>query len=971
MLHPSRLLLTLTLALLAPAPALAFVGGPSSRPGGAGEFRADRSGFESPASGSAEEPAAWQAFRGRHGDWRATWASGGSSPRTAVGPPIVLSTGPLDPDAVDRGVRAFVSSHADLFGAPALDLVRCQRAGRVWYASYRQSVRGVPVLFEDWEFRVNERGGLMAFRTGARAADASSVTRPGIGAAEARAAAGAALGLAVPGDAVTGGDDLFLIAVASGELRLAREVEARVADPAARWIVLVDAADGRVLWRHDRVRHDVSGVASGEVHPDLPTDPLVARPLRDQRVTVGGTDVFTDALGGYAAAAGGTVDVLMQLAGRYCDVNRQDWTDASFSTSAADPAVVSHLWTSTDSHDAERDAFYHINRVHEYLKGVDPGFVGNDYPMPCAVNIGNSCNAFWDGTGVNFFAAGNGCPNTATMPDVVYHEYGHGVNDNLYIQAGSGFGMLNGALHEGLADVLAGFLQDTPVMGKGFFGPGTSLRDLDNALRWPDDATPDPHQTGLIIAGALWDLRQAIGLPAAAHLSHFAKYGRPDGFDDGEAMGRFFIETLIADDDDGNLANGSPHSPEIVEAFNSHGIGTGLLLRISHSPTGDQFSAGPYPLYATIQYDAPLGGIAPGSEQVVFSINGGLYGALTMTATGSPGEYLASIPAPEGSLVRYYFRVADTFGSVRTLPQGGALGPYLFLAGATTSYLIHDHESDAGWSVGYPGDGATTGLWQWLEPTGTDVGGIPCQPEVNHTQFGLLCYATGNALVGYPAGYNDVDDGATSLLTGLLDPTLAGPDAIIEYYRWYSNQLGSAPEEDHWRVYITNDGGGSWVPVEDTHLGESAWRRVVFFVNDYVTPTDNVRLRFVAEDSGEPSLVEAAVDDLRILSFNNRAVGVTEAVASRPLELSAAPNPSQRDTRIRFRVARAGFANLRLYDVGGRRVRDLFAGAVEPGERVIRWDGTDQQGRPVANGLYLARLTTTEGDRVCRIARAR
>ena len=77
--------------------------------------------------------------------------------------------------------------------------------------------------------------------------------------------------------------------------------------------------------------------------------------------------------------------------------------------------------------------------------------------MPVAVNVASTCNAFWNGTGLVFFAAGGGCVNTATVPDVVYHEYGHGNNDKIYQQDGRPNGMVNGALHEGMADVCATF----------------------------------------------------------------------------------------------------------------------------------------------------------------------------------------------------------------------------------------------------------------------------------------------------------------------------------------------------------------------------------------------------------------------------------------------------------------------------------------------------------------------------------
>src|SRR5262249_52320360 len=155
------------------------------------------------------------------------------------------------------------------------------------------------------------------------------------------------------------------------------------------------------------------------------------------------------------------------------------------SISASDPEHVDVDWASAD--DAERDGFYHVNRVHDYIKSLDPGFNGLDLPMPCAVDVHSACSAFWDGSGLSFSRAGGGCPNLATLPDVVYHEYGHAVCDRLYMESGSPSGLSNAALHEGLADVLAAFVQDDPRAGKGFFGPGTAARRLDDARRWPDD----------------------------------------------------------------------------------------------------------------------------------------------------------------------------------------------------------------------------------------------------------------------------------------------------------------------------------------------------------------------------------------------------------------------------------------------------------------------------------------------------
>jgi hypothetical protein len=54
--------------------------------------------------------------------------------------------------------------------------------------------------------------------------------------------------------------------------------------------------------------------------------------------------------------------------------------------------------------------------------------------------------------------------------------------------------------------------------------------------------------------------------------------------------------------------------------------------------------------------------------------------------------------------------------------------------------------------------------------------------------------------------------------------------------------------------------------------------------------------------------------------------------------------------------ATTGNADVTVYDVVGRRVRELARGTFEGRQQVIRWDGRDDSGRRVANGVYLLRL---------------
>jgi hypothetical protein len=68
------------------------------------------------------------------------------------------------------------------------------------------------------------------------------------------------------------------------------------------------------------------------------------------------------------------------------------------------------------------------------------------------------------------------------------------------------------------------------------------------------------------------------------------------------------------------------------------------------------------------------------------------------------------------------------------------------------------------------------------------------------------------------------------------------------------------------------------------------------------------------------------------------------------------PNPFNPGTRIGYYVDRESDVSLRIYDVTGRHVRTLTESRQSPGEYTELWDGTDEQGDPVASGTYFYRL---------------
>jgi len=77
------------------------------------------------------------------------------------------------------------------------------------------------------------------------------------------------------------------------------------------------------------------------------------------------------------------------------------------------------------------------------------------------------------------------------------------------------------------------------------------------------------------------------------------------------------------------------------------------------------------------------------------------------------------------------------------------------------------------------------------------------------------------------------------------------------------------------------------------------------------------------------------------------------------------PNPVINGTTISYELERPQAAMLAVYDLRGRLVKTLRTGYQPAGPREVRWDRTDDAGRPVACGVYFCRLQA-EGTSVSR-----
>jgi len=780
-----------------------------------------------------------------------------------------------------------------------------------------------------------------------------------------------------------------------GCLRLAYEMTIRQASGPHEWRITIDAVTGKLIEKkemlefigHDQPASSTSGTILATVHPGSPFDSLITVGLPSSWIAIEGKLATTDSLGNWTYDNSGVSSAPFNtsFSGPFAHVVRNDTTNDTLHGLLGQSNIV--VWNDQNSSSAERDAFYHVSLARNYCMKLDTSLHKLNDPVTINVNLPFSCNAFYDADSntLNFFRSGNECNNSAEITDVVFHEFGHDVARARYSDGPNGH-LTNAAMSEGFADLVSAFMRDDPRIGIGFFQNNKDkiLRTCDNTKSFPADINPDPHVTGEIISGAFWDLRKMIGHDMAERLFHKMEWLNPDAPDiesadvlDGGLL-ITLLDLLLADDDDNNLTNGTPHSTAILRAFAKHGISLASQIQIDASSLVDQdTSANGYSVIFNADYDGLIGKIDKASMFLFYSIDKGRNYTKIQVQQIDSTTFKAVIPkVPTGSIVSYYISASLDIDSTGSLLSPSPLSPYTFVVGFKQVYF-DDCENDRGWSLSAPMDNAKSGLWVRDMPHGTyntANDSIPnfIQQDTDHTQKGTMCYITGN-LNSRDIEADDVDSGATTLTTNTISLTEA-TSPLIRYWYYYSNDQGNNPGIPVWETQISNDDGVTWKDIQRTNLSSNGgslkgpqWSAILFRVSDYVTPTPEMKLRFIASDN-VGAVVEAGVDDIEVLSAPaEAAVERTPDVANFGIN-SIFPNPASQDAAaitISFSLTESAFATLVVKNVFGDVVARLLDQKTEAGSFQTRFSPSELH---LPSGIYWAELSTPNARSIRKIA---
>lgn len=342
-----------------------------------------------------------------------------------------------------------------------------------------------------------------------------------------------------------------------------------LSDPKARryWVSAISGPE--IIFWESLIYPTHSGTVTGTLWKTSSLQATANQALPEMQVTRtgdgGGTQV-TGADGRYGFPSGsGTATISANLSGPFSVVANQGGPTMTESKSGtpANPIDL-NFGASTEFETSQVSAFYWTTFVHDLASPIlDPTDLA---ALPTNVNINSTCNAYWNGSSINFFKAGSGCPNTA-YSDVILHEYGHGIDS-------SKGGIVDGAYSEGFGDSMAILGTRQPCVGRDFFGAGTCLRPATDINLWPPAPGEEIHSVGKRYAQFIWQLVQELkknssepeAFLIATRLNLASAAANPSNIPDAVFL------AFVADDDDGNLSNGTPHCTELAAAAASRNI---------------------------------------------------------------------------------------------------------------------------------------------------------------------------------------------------------------------------------------------------------------------------------------------------------------------------------------------------------------------------------------------------------------
>ena len=835
---------------------------------------------QSPAADLSRALGTWQA---RHGEgWRLVPDEGTGFAQLLHGGAVASTLVPRSDADFAELARARLVESKPLTGVDleTLELARVQflplgQIGSTDKTSvkFRERVGGVRVVYGWVDVLLDQRGTLLSIQSSALPNLAAFATQPALEAAVAGERALEAF------RSQTGREPTR---TQPAELVVLQHEQGSRREPRLCWLVdlqsfgagleplgwrhYVDARTGEILKREASVVNfdvygNVQSLCSPGTLPDESSNPETAQAMKYMSVTSSAGTVTTDANGDFVfpgvttplsvtVSYNGSFNALTNNGGASYSLNTQlqpNQSNALLMNPAASATVTS-----------QANAFRSVDALRDWVRMVNPSDGMADFVAHADVNQGSTCNAFYDGSSLNFFAAGGGCVNTA-FSTVVSHEHGHWMNDR--------YGTGNGSdgMGEGNADVWACYVWDTPLCGQDWSGPGSYVRTGNNTRQFCGDGNPgcygEVHADGEVWMGAAWKIRNRLNVAFGGaqgdliantiFLSWMESYN--------QSLIRSVIETqwLTLDDDDGNLGNGTPHFAQIDGGFRDQGFpGYTIpnLAIVDVTALGDTpYEAGPYTVHATITANANPPLLA---ATLVYRVDGGALQNVPMSHT-SGAAYTADIPGQIGPAhVEYYVSASDSANQVASYPQSSGVDFLDFDVGDVHVLSQNNFESpsDQNWT-----HGLTSGTDDWQHGFASGKSGSSGGSSWSDPVGGALSARCWGTDLGTGAANGTYSSSSDYWLRSPVVNCSSGVGVKLRFKRWLSVQ-GSGSDQARVRV----NGTQVWInPSSD--FSENSWSSQELDISALADGNSAVQIEFSLQTDATTALGGWNVDDFSLL----------------------------------------------------------------------------------------------------------
>jgi hypothetical protein len=290
----------------------------------------------------------------------------------------------------------------------------------------------------------------------------------------------------------------------------------------------------------------------------------------------------------------------------------------------------------------------------------------------------------------------------------------------------------------------------------------------------------------------------------------------------------------------------------------------------------------------------------------------------------------------------------------------------------------------AGQEVGFAPIGFTVeGVWDghW-----NDCGGYPINPTPEYYDGGVDILGPANIIsidsnstapggqVVIPVYLHNNLDVFEYFNQMLFDDSVVAVDSIVPArglldYGYYPTHVSGDTISVH-----------GWAGPDNCFLADTSYPgpvlyRLHFTVHPWVPPDYEMPLIFLGNDPIWNHWVGCdlvttdafAANDGSIYVYNPGDVHDMGHVSGDICLESSGPNPTTQGSNIRYYLKESERVSIAIYDATGRKIRVLTHGIRDAGWHPLAWNGCNEQGQPVASGVYFFLLQTDSGSRYQKI----